>query len=556
MLTHLSVNNFTLVESLDLELEAGLTVITGETGAGKSILLGALGLAIGERSDTDKVRDQAGKAEVHASFDISAITAAQQWLSASDLAGEQNQGECILRRSVSAEGRSRAFINGRPVPLQQLKSLASLLINIHGQNEHQSLLNKEHHRTLLDGYANNQDLLKQIKQSYRFWQGLKQSYNELRDNAEEVTARHQLLSYQVSELDELGLEAKEIEKLEQEQAQLASAEDTLIKCQQLASLCDGEELGQSLREGLNRALSLLGEISNKSQTLTNSEELLGNALIQVDEASAEIDHHINEFNADPERLFEIEQRLSTAYDISRKHRVQPQELHTLHVNLSEELDKLNGSGSDLDALEQEVNQALSAYQVAAKKLSAKRLKAAKKLSQEINQQLQDLAMENAKLTIENQTLNNPSTKGLEDIEFLISTNPGQPQRPLGKVASGGELSRVSLAIQVVVAQTSANTTLVFDEVDVGIGGATADVVGRLLRELGSQSQVLCVTHLPQVASKGHQHLQVSKQTHKARAQSTLTKLAQDNKIQEVARMLGGEEITAQALAHAEEMISS
>lgn len=556
MLTHLSVNNFTLVESLDLELEAGLTVITGETGAGKSILLGALGLAIGERSDTDKIRDQAGKAEVHACFDISTITAAQKWLSTSDLAGEQNQSECILRRSVSAEGRSRAFINGRPVPLQQLKSLAALLINIHGQNEHQSLLNKEHHRTLLDDYANNQDLLKQVKQSYRFWQGLKQSYTELRDNAEEVTARHQLLSYQVSELDELGLEAQEVEQLEQEQVQLASAEDTLIKCQQLASLCDGEELGQSLREGLNRAMSLLSEISNKSETLRNSEELLSNALIQVDEASAEIDQHINDFTADPERLFEIEQRLSTAYDISRKHRVQPHELHTLHANLSEELDKLNGSGSDLDALEQEVKQALSAYQAAAKKLSIKRLKAAKKLSQEINQQLQDLAMENAKLTIESQSLNSPSTKGLEDIEFLISTNPGQPQRSLGKVASGGELSRVSLAIQVVVAQTSANTTLVFDEVDVGIGGATADVVGRLLRELGSQSQVLCVTHLPQVASKGHQHLQVSKQTNKTKAQSTLAKLSQDNKIQEVARMLGGEEITAQALAHAEEMISS
>ena len=555
MLTHLSVNNFTLVESLELELENGLTVITGETGAGKSILLGALGLAVGERSDADKVRNKASKAEVHASFDIGSIKAAQQWLAAADLSSEQNDQECILRRSVSAEGRSRAFINGSPVPLQQLKSLAALLINIHGQNEHQALTHKDHHRSLVDGYANNQDLLNQVKQSYRFWQGLHQSYVELRDNAEEVTARYQLLSYQVSELDELGLEANEIEQLELEQAQLASAEDTLIKCQQVASLCDGEELGQSLREALNRALSLLGEISNKNQNLSNSEELLASALIQVDEAHAEVEHHINDFNADPERLFEVEQRLSTAYDIARKHRVQPQLLYSLHQSFTEELAKLSGSGSDLDALEQEVMQSLESYQLVAKKLSAKRLKAASKLSQKINLQLQELAMANAKVSIESQALSNPSAKGLEDIEILISTNPGQPQRPLAKVASGGELSRISLAIQVVVAQTSTNATLVFDEVDVGIGGATADVVGRLLRELGSQAQVLCVTHLPQVASKGHQHLQVSKQTNKTSAQSNLKTLLAEDKVQEIARMLGGEEITAQAIAHAEEMIS-
>lgn len=556
MLTHLSVNNFTLVESLELELDQGLTAITGETGAGKSILLGALGLAVGERSDADKVRNQTGKAEVTASFDIAKIKTAQRWLKGAELDSEDSSQECILRRSVSAEGRSRAFINGRPVTLQQLKALGELLVNIHGQHEHQSLLKKERHRALVDDYAKLTSLLDQTKQAYQYWQGLNQSFIELRDNAEEVTARYQLLSYQVTELDDLGLQADELAQLEGEQTQLANAEDTLIKCQQLASLCDGDELGQSLREGLTRALGLLNDIPHKDQNLCSTEELLTNALIQVEEASSEVDQHIRGFNADPERLLQVEQRLSRVFDIARKHRVQPHELFQLHQDVSAELASLLGADGDLEALEQEVQNALAAYHQVADKLSQKRQQAAKQLSKKVNLQLQELAMSNASLLIECQPLNKPSAKGLEELEFLISTNPGQPHRPLAKIASGGELSRVSLAIQVVTAQTSATPTLVFDEVDVGIGGATADVVGRLLRELGSQGQVLCVTHLPQVASKGHQHLQVSKLSHKTGAESTLTQLDPANRVNEIARMLGGEEITAQAIAHAKEMISA
>jgi DNA repair protein RecN (Recombination protein N) len=549
MLTHLSVSNFTLVESLELEIAPGMTAITGETGAGKSILLDALGLALGDRADPDRVRAGSSRADIHASFDISSIPTAHEWLIEHDL---KIDDECLLRRTVTNEGRSRAYINGHPATLQQLKGLGERLLDIHSQHAHQSLLKKENHRRLLDDFGQLQDLAGQVTQQYQQWQQLQSRFNQLQDNSEEMSARFQLLSYQVEELDILALEDDEIPQLENEQKTLANADTILRNSQQLSELCADEQYG--LLEAFNKALHLMGEMPEKSEHLQEAEQLLINAHIQAQEAQREIDLHIGSFELDPERLQIVEERLSTCYEIARKHRVQPEELTSLYQSLSEELQQLSGGDASLEELEQQVGQTWDKYLKLATKLSAKRKKAAKQLGKEINDQLQALAMKNAQLEIAcNSQADRGSASGLDDIEFLISTNPGQPPRPLAKVASGGELSRVSLAIQVVTARSSTIPTLVFDEVDVGIGGATGDVVGELLRQLGDQGQVLCVTHLAQVASKAHQHLQVSKESTQHSAQTTLMPLAGEARITEIARMMGGAKITEQSLAHAREM---
>lgn len=554
MLTHLSIQNFTLVESLDLEICPGMTAITGETGAGKSIMLGALGQALGDRADGERVRTGAARADIHATFDLAKITKARRWLQEHDLEQEEDARECILRRVVTKEGRSRGYINGKPATLTQLRTLGEMLIDIHSQHEHQSLLKKDTHRRLLDEFGGSQDLAQAVKSAYNSWQQTLARFTELRDNAEELSARYQLLSYQVQELDQLGLEAGELEQLEAEQKTLANAESILRNSHQLAALCGTEE--QSLQDALHKALHLLAEMPEKTEALKEAEQLLGNAQIQVEEAQREIERHIDSFSMDPARLQEVELRLSAIYDIARKHRLQPAELTEFHASLSQELAQLSGGDAQLDALEQQVAQREADYRNQAEELSAKRRTAATKLARAVNKQLANLAMSTARLDVNlSDCRDNPGRYGLEEVEFLISTNPGQPARALAKVASGGELSRVSLAIQVVTAKTSTTPTLVFDEVDVGIGGATADTVGQLLRQLGEKGQVICVTHLAQVASKGHQHLLVQKQASKKSAQSTLVPLAGEQKVEEIARMLGGAAITTQSRAHAEEMLA-
>lgn len=554
MLTHLSIQNFTLVDQLDLDLRPGMTVITGETGAGKSIVLDALGQTLGDRADGQRVRAGAKRADIHATFDITAIARAQRWLETQELEQEEHPEECLLRRVITAEGRSKAFINGRPVTLQQLRELGEMLIDIHSQHEHQSLLQRDTHRRLLDELAGQSALAKQVREAFRHWQNRQEEYTRISDNAEELSARFQLLSYQVQELDQLSLEEGELEQLEAEQRSLANAEEILHSSQQLLSLCSDEERGLSL--GLNRALHLLQDLPEKSKALQEAEQLLTSAQIQVEEAQREIDRHLDNFALDPERLQIVEERLSAVYDIARKHRIGPEQLAELDASLRAELAQLQGGDEHLETLAKEVQAAEDQYRSLAQKLSDARRKSATKLARDVNQQLKGLAMENARLEVSLTPLKEkPSVHGLEEVEFLISTNPGQPPRPLNKVASGGELSRISLAIQVITAQTSASPTLVFDEVDVGIGGATGDVVGRLLRQLGERGQIICVTHLAQVASKGHQHLQVTKSSSKTRAQSTLVELTGDTKIEEIARMLGGMNLTEQSLAHAKEMVA-
>ena len=552
MLTHLSVNNFTLVDSLDIEVYAGMTAITGETGAGKSIVLGALGMALGDRADADQVRAGAPKAEIHASFDTQNILTAQKWLQENELG---NGEECLLRRVITAEGRSRGYINGQPATIQQLRTLGEMLIDIHSQHEHQSLLKKDTQRRLLDEFAGHIELSNRVKASYRDWQSTLTRYSALRDNAEETSARHQLLSYQVEELNDLCVEEGECEALEAEHKTLSNAENILQSSQQLAEICSNED--QCLQSNLNVALQQLRNLPEKPKALNEAQQLLSNALIQVEEAHREIENHIDSFELSPERLLEVENRLSALYDIARKHRIHPHELPDMHAGLNQELSTLSGSDAQLDQLEAQTHEAEAKFRQLAGKLSKQRKKAAIKLSLAISEQLKSLAMTHAHLEVALHALtDSTSPHGLEEVEFLISPNSGQSPRPLAKIASGGELSRISLAIQVITAQTSTTPTLVFDEVDVGIGGATADVVGHLLRKLGAQGQVVCVTHLAQVASKAHQHLQVSKQSSKNSTQTRLSELKGEAKVAEIARMLGGASITAQSRAHAKEMMDA
>lgn len=557
MLIQLSVHNFAIAEQLDMEFNRGMTVITGETGAGKSIMLDALGLALGDRSDAKVVRSGAKQAEIHACFDITRINQAKKWLKAHDLL----QGdECLLRRVVTREGRSRGYINGSPATLQDLKILGEMLIDIHNQHAHQSLLKREQQQKMLDDFAGSSADVANCKQLAREHQQLKQQLQALQSNHDEINARAQLLAYQVQELDHLQLEAGELEQLEQEQKQLSNGAQIIESCQHTLALCSEGELNvvNILNQSLRSLATITGpNLASEGSPLHEAQQLLSSALIQTEEATTELQHHLDNFELNPERLGFVENRLSTIYDIARKHHIKPAELIDVHQQLSSELQALNGSDGDADRLQQQLDQLQGTFDQLATRISKKRRTAARKLQKKVEQQLEQLAMASCSFTVALTPRSNtePHANGYEEASFLVSTNPGQPPQSLAKIASGGELSRISLAIQVITAKTSAIPTMVFDEVDVGIGGATAEVVGNLLQALGEQGQVICVTHQPQVASKGHQHIFVSKSASNKSVSTQLQQLADDEKIAEIARMLGGIAITDKSLAHAREMLS-
>lgn len=551
MLTHLHIQNFTLVDQLDIELNDGLTTITGETGAGKSIMLGALGLTLGERTDASKVRAGCERADIHASFDISALKFAQKWLRDNDL-GEGS--ECILRRVITSEGRSRAYINGQTVTLAQLKSFAERLIDIHSQHEHQSLLDASTHRRLLDEFAKAEDLAQAVKDACNVWQQTADRLEQARSQGEEMNARFQLLHYQVEELDQLNLEVGELEALEHEQSLLAHAEKTQENCQHIVDIFSSEGVG--IKDRLSQAMRLFQDLPAVPHELKEVQNLLQTAAISIDEAQSDLDRFLDSQEQDPNRLFEVEQRLNKIYEIARKHRVNPEHIADLHHQLATELSQLSSGDELLETLEKTLHRQRASYDELALSLSDRRQKAAKKLASAVNKKLASLAMEHACFAIELNPLDGkPTRHGNEKVEYLIATAPNQPPQALQKVASGGELSRISLAIQVVTAQTSTIPTLVFDEVDVGIGGTTGDVVGDMLRELGEKGQIFCVTHLAQVASKAHHHLRIEKHISKKEAKSSVTVLDSDEKIIEIARMMGGEVDSKQSLDHARQMLT-
>lgn len=550
MLTHLHIKNFTLVDQLDVELHQGLTAITGETGAGKSIMIDALGLTLGDRSDGGKVKTGAERAEVTASFDISKIPYAKKWLHENDL---DHEGECILRRLVTKEGKSRAYINGQTVTIQQLRGLGESLIDIHNQHEHQSLLLSQTHQRLLDDYAETSDLVERVKAIFDQWQDLKKKADSLRLRGEEQDARFQLLHYQVAELDRLNLHKDEVESLEDEQRLLASTEKTQVQCRSIIDICDSEGVG--LKDRIHQAIRLINDLAVTPDTLKEVASLLQSAAINIEEAQADVGRYLDSAEQNPERLHEVSQRLNAIYDIARKHKVLPEALFDLHQTLSHELEELSGSDEQIEKLQGQSEEKRTLYDTLANELSQKRTKAAAKLATAVNKLLKQLAMESANLQIELKNLgDNGNRYGKESVEFLISTIPGHPAQALQKVASGGELSRISLAIQVATARTSVSPTLIFDEVDVGIGGTTGDVVGEMLRELGNSAQIFCVTHLAQVASKAHHHYRVEKQLSRTSATSSLSYLNGEEKIIEIARMMGGKIDSKQSLDHAKHML--
>ena len=550
MLNYLHLRDFAVVEQLELEPDSGLTVLTGETGAGKSILIDALGLALGERADSGIVRHDRPRTEISVGFDISNNAPARQWLSSNEL---DNDDECLLRRTITAEGRSRAWINGTPVPLQQLRDLGDLLVDIHGQHEHQTLLKRDQQRALLDQFANHGKLLDDVSLAFRHWQSLQQEYEQLTDTG---NRDHQLdlLRFQVQELESLAVSTDEIQSLGDEHKRLANIDRLLEGCQQTLQAIDNEDT--SLGQDLSRIIGIMQDLHSSDPALGPVIELLNNAAIQLDEAGSELRQHVDGLSMDPARLEQIDQRLGAIHDLARKHRIVASELPECQQRLTEELALLEHAEQRLKVLQQEIDQAAADYQKAAEVLGKSRRKAANKLARQVTVTMQPLGMPDSLLAIDIQTQEKFSRYGLDRVEFLVATNPKQPPKPLTKVASGGELSRISLAIQVITATDSSIPTLIFDEVDVGIGGRVAEIVGQKLRELGQHSQVLCVTHLPQVAAQGHQHLYVNKLRSDENASTTITTLDDKNRQDEIARMLGGIEITKQTLAHAREMIGN
>ncbi len=553
MLTHLQIRNFALVESLELSFEQGMSVLSGETGAGKSILLGALGLTLGDRADSGVVRHGSERAEIAATFSTDSLPAVTTWLQEHEL---DMDGECILRRTINAEGRSRAFINGQPAPLQMLRELGEQLVDIHGQHAHQSLLKREVQRQQLDDYANHAPLLKQTATSFQQWQQLQQEFEVLQRLAGERDSRLELLRYQVEELEALQLAADEIAALDEEHSKLANVSRLQEGAQGAAvQLYENDET--ALVSQLERMLRQLQALQEIDPGLAAANELLEGAAIQAREAAGELRHYIDALDNDPQRLNSVEQRLGVIHELARKHRVEPEQLPELLEQLQQELTQLENAGTRLDGLQAEIDTTLAHYQTAADKLSKGRSKAAQKLSELISKNMRQLGMGEGHFSIALSPIEAvASAHGQETVEFQVSANPGQPLRPLNKVASGGELSRISLAIQVITAGKGGIPTLIFDEVDVGVGGGVAEMVGRELRTLGGEHQVLCVTHQPQVAAQGHHHFYISKSTDKGNTRTTVEVIEDEQRVAEVARMSGGIAISEQTLSHAREMLSA
>lgn len=553
LLLSINISNYSLVEALEIDFDSGTTAITGETGAGKSLVLDALAMALGDRADIETIRHGKDRAEISATFDVSMNNNAKNWLMANSLDSDIN---CIIRRIYTKEGRSRGYINGQPSTMTQLKELGEMLTDIHSQHEHQSLLRRSTHRRLLDEYGEMEKLAGNVKSDFTHWKQTNDALNKLTKRADELEERKELLTFQVNELDLANVSPDHIKTLEEEQQTLANAEQIVKDSHSLLRICDQSE-SSNLRDSLNQALSILGDMKYKPEALNITQELLQNGLIQVEEAINEIQHHIDRFEADPQRLHVVEEELSDIFQLARKHRINPDQLLLKKQTLRKELKTLVDGNENINALTQELSRHSQNYKLSAKKLSMQREKSAKSMSKEINEQLARLSMEGAEISIELSPLLEDDFRehGLENIEFLLTTTPGQSHKSIAKVASGGELSRVSLAINVVAAAHSKIPTLVFDEVDVGIGGRTADVVGQLLKKLGENGgQVISVTHQPQVAAHADHHYLSSKTIEKGNSLSLMMPLNKKQRIKELARMLGGAKITQQTLSSASELL--
>ena len=554
MLTQLTINNFAIVRQLEIELAKGMSVITGETGAGKSIAIDALGLCLGQRIETSMVREGQERAEICTTFFIEPTNPAYQWLQEQELQDPDNPSDCILRRVINADGRSKAFINSTPVSASQLKEIGQYLIHINGQHASQLLLKNDYQLQLVDTFAHHNDLLAQMREDYRVWKNLQTQVKNFQQKVAENEAKKQLLQYQVEELDEFALRPNEYLELEEDQRRLSNSEQlTQLSQSALQLLSENETV--SIDSMLYRATQYIDELSELDPRYVSVQTMLNDALIQVQEATSEVQHLASHIEQDPMLLQEIEQRLGQALQLARKHNVKPEELVEWHQKLKAELTALLDCSESEERLILEEKAAFEKMKNTAKQLHESRSQAAEKLAQQVTHSIKGLAMENAEFFIEvNSDLTKVASNGADNIVFTLRSNLGQQAQPLAKVASGGELSRISLAIQVLTSDQSEIPTLIFDEVDVGISGKTASVVGKLLRQLGDKCQVLCVTHLPQVACHGHHQFNVEKFTVDDKTETKMTALSQAERVPALARLLGGSEITDLALANAREML--
>lgn len=548
MLKFLSIRDFVIVSSLELDFASGFTALTGETGAGKSILIDALSLALGERGDASMVRSGCERAEISAEFDVDANV--QAWLEEQDLAGDD--GVCLLRRVLETGGRSRGFINGRSATLQQMREAGELLLDIHGQHAHQSLLRPDAQRILLDSYAGVEQQAAHVAALYKDWQGLQRRRIALSENADALAAERELLQFQCDELSGLNFSAADWLELQADHERLSHA----------ASLLETAEFGvETLSEADNSCLAQLGALTTRMRDALTHDASLSDTLKMLESAQAELQeavyglrHYQQRLETDPARLREQELRIQNIMDAARKHRVAPEQLAVVLQRVSTRLNELGGD-ADIAELEKQEHAARQNYLQTAKKLSAARQKSAVKLSDEITAAMQALAMQGGVFAVALLPLNEGNAHGLESVELQVAANPGVPPRSLAKVASGGELSRISLAIQVATSRIASVPTLIFDEVDSGIGGRVAEIVGTLLKQLGKHYQVLCVTHLPQVAARADQQWQVSKAVEMGVTLSHITVLDATQRVAEIARMLGGANITDTTRLHAAEMLS-
>ncbi len=549
MLKFLGIRDFVIVASLELDFSAGFTALTGETGAGKSILIDALSLALGERGDGGMVRAGCERAEISAEFDIAALPLLQVWLREQELEGDE--GVCLMRRVLDAGGRSRGFINGRSATLQQMREAGEHLLDIHGQHAHQSLLRQDAQRDLLDSHAGLQAEVERVATAFKAWQTLHRRRQQLEQNAESVAAERELLSFQRRELETLNFSAPEWEALQADHARLSHAASLLETAQfgvDVLSEADTACLAQlnALTSRLRAGLEFDGGLQD---TLT----MLESAQNELQEAVYALRHYQQRLDADPQRLREQEQRMADVVEAARKYRVPPEQLPQALQSIVARLDELGGD-ADLAELAQQDEAAHIEYLAVAKKLSAVRSKAAQKLSDEITAAMQTLAMQGGQFAVQLTALPEGNAHGLEAVEFQVAANQGTPLRSLAKVASGGELSRISLAIQVAASRAATVPTLIFDEVDSGIGGRVAEIVGALLKQLGKRHQVMCVTHLPQVAAQADAQWQVSKAAQDGTTLSRIKVLAPQERIEEIARMLGGVTLTETTRKHAAEML--
>lgn len=550
MLTHLAIRDLVIVHELALDFGPDMSALTGETGAGKSIMIEALGLTLGDKASPGMIRQGRERAEVISEFDLLDCPGAAAWLQAHDL---DDEGQCLLRRVLVQKGRSRAYINGSPVPQSALRELGALLLDIHGQHAHQSLLKPAAQRHLLDAFAGLQSQVAEVADDYQALQDAQLALAELQQAAQDRGNRLDYLAFQIAEIEPLVESANELPAIEAEHARLAHADRLQTEVGEIANRLaeDDTDLGSQTA----RLARQLGELAQLDPALQGMADMLDSAAIQLDEAGQGLRSYRDSLELDPYQLQQIDEELGRLHDLARKHRIEVSELPTLLQRFQEELQTLNDAEQNLEDLQQQIVRCEKAYATSARRLSKARQAAADTLSNTITASMQELSMKGGVFQIScHPDAAQVTRHGIDRIEFLVAANPGQDPAPLSNAASGGELSRISLAIQVATADCSEIPTLIFDEVDVGIGGAVAEIVGRLLRRLGEERQVLCVTHLPQVAAQAHHHYQVHKKTGKNSTETSIQQLETDQRVEEIARMLGGVTITPQTLAHAKEML--